>query len=116
MSASRPSRLAFSSDFRYQRVFTRGSLAFSVGAFGFTNFTIPHGLPYKPYFVAFYKYTSGKVFPLFSSTASYAIDGNGGQVDTVYLDSTNLNVTISENNGSAISGVIYYRFYEESVE
>lgn len=107
------SKVAFSSAFRYERVATKGNKAFSVGAFGVTTYTVAHSLGYFPYYKAWYTYGDGKYFKIFAGTASFGIDGNGGQVDNVNVDNNNLNITISENSGGTISGTIYYRIYAE---
>ena len=110
-----PTNLAFSSDFRYEHIAIKSHQPFSVSSFGDTTYTIPHNLGYIPYFKAWYTYGDGKYFQLFSGPVSYAIDGNGGQINNVYADTTNLYVEVSENNGSPISGTIYYRIYAEPV-
>lgn len=107
------SKIAFTSDYRYERVSAKGSKAFSISAFGQTQYSVAHNLGYKPYFRAWYTYDNSKYFQMFSGTASYALGGNGGQVDDISVDNTYFYFTISENNGSAISGTVYYRIYAE---
>jgi hypothetical protein len=107
------SRLSFDSAFRYERIAIKSSIGFSVAAFGIKLLTIPHNLGYIPYVKSYYTYDDGKYFDLFSGITSYAIDGNGGQIDTAYADTTNYYVQISEQNGSPISGTVYYRIYAE---
>lgn len=107
------SKLAFSSSSRYERVVLKSHTTFSVGAFGLRSVTIPHNLGYIPYIKAYYTYGDGKYFDLFSGNLSYAIDGNGGEIDNAHADATNFYVDISENNGTPISGTVYYRIYAE---
>ena len=105
--------IAFDSTLRVEYISIKGHIAFSVPSFGIQTYTIAHNLGYNPFFKAFYTYGDGKYFDLFSGTGSYAIDGNGGQIDDAHVDTSNLYITVSENNGSAISGTIYYRIYAE---
>lgn len=111
-----PGKLTFLSPLRYERIAIKGTVAFSVAAFGIQSITIPHNLGYTPYFKVWYAYTDGKVFNYFTGPGSFGIDGNGGQADsTNYADNTNLYLAISENSGAPISGSIYYRIYAEQV-
>lgn len=105
--------LAFSSEFRYEHIALKSHKPFSVSSFGIQTLTIPHNLGYIPYVKSFYTYDNIKYFDLFPGTSSYSIGGNGGQIDNATVDTTNYYVTISENNGSPISGIIFYRIYAE---
>lgn len=107
------SKLASDSANRDERIVLKNHVAFSVTAFGVQTYTVAHNLGYIPYVKSFYTYGDGKYFRLFAGNTSYALDGNGGQVDNEEVDATNYTVTISENNGSPISGTIYYRIYAE---
>jgi hypothetical protein len=107
------SKLAFYSGTRYERTALKSHVAFSLAAFGVQTLTVAHNLGYVPYYKLFYAYGDGKYFQMFAGNGSYAIDGNGGQVDNIYPDSTNIYIELSENNGSPISGTIYYRIYAE---
>lgn len=107
--------LAFSTQFRYEHLPTngKGSVAFSVGAFGIVTWSIAHNLGYKPYVRAFYKYTGdSRYWQLYAGPGSYGLV-NGGQIDSFYADTSNLYIAVSENNGSPITGTIYYRIYAE---
>lgn len=107
------SKLASDSANRDERIILKGSMSFSVGAFGIQTYTVSHGLGYIPYVKSFYTFGDGKYFRLFAGTASYALDGNGGQIDNEDIDSSNYSVSVSENNGGPISGTIHYRIYAE---
>ena len=107
------SKLAFSADFRYERIALKTSKTFSLSAFGVTTVSIQHNLGYIPYIKSYYTYGDGKYYELYAGNRSYAIAGNGGQIDTAYADATNYYVEVSENNGSPISGSIYCRIYAE---
>lgn len=107
------SKLASDSANRIERVVLKSSIPFSLAAFGIGTFSVSHNLGYYPYIKAYYTYGDGKYFRLFAGAGSYAIDGNGGQVDNEDVTTTAYSVTISENNGAAISGRIYYRIYAE---
>jgi hypothetical protein len=111
-----PSKLSFSSKFRYERVAFKGSIPFSLsGAFAITTVSFKHNLGYKPYIKAWYTYGDGKVFELFAGPNSYNIDGNGYQIDNANTTTTTFSVTISEQNGagSSAAGRVYYRIYAE---
>jgi hypothetical protein len=109
------SKIAFSSAYRYERVVAKGSTAITTGA-SLRTMTIAHNLGYKPYFKAWYTFSSGKYFQLFAGTTSYNIDGNDEQVEDVYVDNTNLYVTLFDTTfGAGHSGTIYYRFYAEKL-
>ena len=107
------SKLSFQSNSRYERISIKSHIGFSVAAFGATTYTIAHNLGYLPYVKAYYTYDNVKFFELFSGNRSYAMGGNGGQIDTAYVDTVNYYVKVSENSGAAISGTIYYRIYAE---
>lgn len=108
-----PENAHFISEVRYEHIALKGSMPFSVDAFGVQTVTVAHNLGYIPYIKGFYTYGDGKYFRLFSGNDSYGIDGNGGQIDNETIDETNYIIEISENNGSPISGTIYYRIYAE---
>lgn len=108
-----PEKLSFLSTVRYEYIALKGSVPFSVAAFGIQTVTIPHNLGYVPYVKGYYTYGDGKYFRLYSGNVSYAIDGNGGQIDNESIDTSNYIIEVSENNGSPISGTIYYRIYAE---
>jgi hypothetical protein len=113
---SDPSKLSFSSKFRYERVAFKSSLPFSLsGAFATTTVSFKHNLGYKPYIKSWYTYNDGKVFELFAGVFSYNIDGNGYQIDNASTTTTTFSVTVSEGNGSATSasGRVFYRIYAE---
>lgn len=107
------SKLASDSANRDERIVLKSNIPFSIAAFGVQTYTIAHGLGYIPYVKSFYTFGDGKYFRLFAGTASYALDGNGGQIDNEEIDTTNYVITVSENNGSPIGGIIYYRIYAE---
>ncbi len=107
------SKLVFNSALRYEYIASKGSIAFSVAAWALTTYSVTHNLGYEPFFKCFYTYGAGKYFKLFAGTSSYGIGGNGGQIDNVYVDTTKLYISVSENNGTPISGTIYYRIYAE---
>lgn len=114
MGAVTPSRLDFSTDFRYERVFRKSSVAFSAAGFSFPTFTIPHGLNYNPYVRLWISFdATGKIYPIFSGPGSYNIDGNFFQIDDVYTDATNITISVENNAAGTITGRIYYRVYEE---
>jgi hypothetical protein len=98
---------------RFEHIALKSHVAFSVAAFGVQTYTVTHSLGYVPYFRGFYTYDNVEYFELFPGNSSYAIAGNGGQIDTIYITSTTLSIEVSENNGSPISGTIYYRIYAE---
>lgn len=112
---SDPSKIAFSSPFRYERVALKGSSPFSIagGGFGITTVTITHNLGYRPYYKAWYTYGDGKYFRLFAGTGSFNIDGNSGQIDNANVTTTNLIIIIDNPGVPAISGTVYYRIYAE---
>lgn len=107
------SKAAFYSPDRYEHIALKSHIDFSVSAFGVQTLTVNHNLGYIPYIKSFYTYGDGKYYRLFSGNASYAVDGNGGQIDTEHVDSSVYVIEISENNGSPIAGTIYYRIYAE---
>lgn len=107
------SKLSSDSANRDERIVIKSHVDFSVAAFGVQTYTIAHNLGYIPYIKSFYTYGDGKYFRLFAGNTSYAIDGNGGQIDNEEIDTANYTVTVSENNGVPISGTIYYRIYAE---
>jgi hypothetical protein len=107
------SKLASNSANRDERIVLKGHINFSVAAFGVQTYTVIHSLTYIPYIKSTYTYGDGKYFRLFAGNASYALDGNGGQIDDEEVTATTYTVTVSENNGSPISGIIYYRIYAE---
>src|ERR1700755_2871594 len=107
------SKLSADSANRDERIIIKGNVAFFVAAFGVQSYTVPHNLGYVPYVKSFYTYGDGKYFRLFAGNTSYGLDGNGGQIDNEEVDSSNYTITVSENNGVAISGTIYYRIYAE---
>lgn len=115
MAISLPEDIAFTSDVRYERVGTglKSHIPFSVAAFSVKTLSINHNLGYEPYVRAWYTFGDNKYFRLFSGNDSYGLDGNGGQIDNEHVDTSNYYITISENNGSPISGTVYYRIYEE---
>lgn len=105
----------FDSQFRYERVYKRGSTPFSVAAFGVTTLTIPHNLGYVPYFKLWISYTTnGYIFDVASGPSSYGLGGNGGQTDSVKADSTNVYISVSESTGAgSIAGTVYYKIFAE---
>lgn len=112
---SDPAKISFSSAFRYERIVLKGSVGFSVAGGGFANttVTVPHNLGYSPYFKARYNYGGSKTYALFAGPGSFNVDGNGGQISNVYVDTTNLVVFIENFNIPPISGTVYYRIYAE---
>ncbi len=109
------SKLAFTSQFRYERITQKGSSSFSIvgGGFGNTTVTINHGLGYIPLIKGKYTYNDGKYFDLWNGPQSYNIDGNGTQISNLYVDN-NYFVVFLENFGvPAVLGYIYYRIYAE---
>lgn len=110
------SKISFSSAYRYERVVLKGSVGFNLPGsfFGITTVTVTHNLGYKPYFKARYTYGNGKYYDLYPGAGSFNIDGNSGQVDNVYPDSTNLVIEMANFGIPAISGTIYYRMYAEA--
>jgi hypothetical protein len=108
-------KLAFSSQFRYERVALKSSVPFSIagGGFASTTITVPHGLGYRPYVKGWYTFGSGKMFSLFASPASYNLDGNGVQVSDVDANTTDLVVFLENFGVPAVSGRLYYRIYAE---
>ena len=108
------SKIAFDSAQRLEHIATKSHFDFSVvGPTGFHLYTIAHNLGYAPYFKAFYTYGDGKYFDLFAGPASFNIDGNGGQIDSISVDATNLYVGIDANNAGTLTGTVYYRIYAE---
>lgn len=109
-------KLSFYSGTRYERVNIKSSVTFSVagGGFATTTVTVPHNLGYKPYYRAWYTFSSGKYFQLFSGNGSFDLDGNSAQIDTVSVTTTSLVVLIDNFGAPAITGRLYYRIYEEA--
>lgn len=108
------SKLGFDSGFRYERMVLKDHATFGpIIQFATQTLTITHDLGYKPYVKAWYTYGSGKIFDLFAGTASFDLDGNGGQIDNSFVDATTFVVTIINFGVSAISGTVYYRIYAE---
>lgn len=106
------SKIAFTSAYRYERIATKSSIAFTNTAYD--TFTIPHNLGYKPYFKLFYRFASGNIYAMTSGPSSYLIDGvSDTQVDNVYADNTNVYVLMLVNSGGPYGGTIYYRIYAE---
>lgn len=104
----------FTSSTRYEYVVLTGHVSFAVAALGLTTATITHDLGYEPYVKLWYKYDGvSNYYQLFTGVASYGIAGNGGQIDNMTITTTTIDVDISENLGTPLSGVIYYRIYAE---
>lgn len=105
---------AFNSEYRYERVNSlKGHIGFSLGAWGDTTFGITHNLGYIPYFKLWWQGANGRVFDLAAGPYSYGIAGDGLQVNDVHANTSQILVEMSENNGAAAGGTIYYRIYEE---
>lgn len=111
------SKVAFTSQFRYERVVMKGNIAFTLAGgefFGETKtLTVPHNLGYRPYVKTKYTYNNGVIYEFFAGAASYSIAGNFGQVTNVSVDETNYSITLENHGTNAISGVVYYRIYAE---
>lgn len=113
--ATNLSNVSFTSSNRYEYIALKGNTGFSIGGGGFANttVTIPHNLTYEPYYRLWYVMGSGKIYEMYSGTGSYNIDGNGVQVSSITVTTSNL-VIFFENFGvPAASGTIYYRIYAE---
>jgi hypothetical protein len=110
------SKLAFSSEHRYERIVKKGSDTFTVSASSTSNVSISHGLNYTPYVRCFYSFGDGNVFPMFSSPASYNIDGNSFQIDNLYVDNNQINLSFENDSGSSVTITVYYRIYGEAQE
>lgn len=108
-----PGKLAFDSSYRYERIVQKSSDTFTVSANSASNVTISHGLNYTPYVKCFYGFGDGKIFPLFSSPSSYNIDGNSFQVDNMYVDNNQINLSFENDSSSSVAVTIYYRIYAE---
>jgi hypothetical protein len=107
-----PERLSALSAVRNEYVILKGSVPYSVSAFGIQNLVIPHNLGYAPYVKAWYDCNDGKRRRLFSGNMSYD-SVTGSQIDNEIVDATNYTVSVSEQNGGTVSGRVYYRIYAE---
>lgn len=110
------SKVAFTSQYRYEYIAVKGSAGFTVTTVFPTataTITIAHGLGYAPFFRAYYTYGNGNYFQLFAGTASYNLDGNGVQVDNTYADTSNVYVTFFNFGVNTVDGTLYYRIYAE---
>jgi hypothetical protein len=110
------SKLAFNSEYRYERIVKKGSETFTVTSDSFPNVSISHGLNYTPYVKCFCTFGDGKIFPLFSSPASYNIDGNSFEIDNYYVDNNQINLSFENDSASSVTITIYYRIYGEPQE
>jgi hypothetical protein len=110
-----PSKIAFSSAYRYEHTALKSNSPFSVagGGFATSTITIPHNLGYRPYYKAWYTFGDGNYFRLFAGVGSFNIDGNNAQIDNANVTTSNLVIVIDNFGVPAISGTIYYRIYAE---
>lgn len=107
-------KLAFTSQFRYEQFVLRGSIPFSVTfAAGYAEFTITHNLGYIPFFRLWYDYGAAAKYECFSGPDSFGIAGNGGQIDTIIVDTSKILIGIDNFAAPTVAGRIYYRIYKE---
>lgn len=107
--------IAFSTLFNYERLAKSGSFDWSLPAAAYVTqtFSVAHNLGYRPYFKAWVKFPSGRIYVGSSTPNSYE-PSSGVELDEVYATSTHLYFTIANFSGSVGgSGTIYYRVYEE---
>ena len=107
---------AFSSKYRYERVVLKKTYSFTVSASSTSNVTISHGLSYVPFVKMFCDFGDSKMFPLFSSPSSYNIDGNSFEVDNVYVDSQDINLSFENDSSSSVTINVHIRVYAEPQE
>ena len=109
------SKAAFISIPRYEYVTIKSKSPFSIagGGFGSTTVSVPHNLGYKPYFKAWYTFDDVFYYRAFSGTGSYDLHGNGMQVDSISVTTTDLVFNLSNFAVPAITGTIHYRIYAE---
>lgn len=107
---------AFSSRYRYERVIVKRTYSFTVQPNSTSNVTISHGLSYTPYVRLSYDFGDGRMFPLFSSPASYNIAGNQFEVYNAYTDAQQINLSFGNNSGNSITVNVHVRIYAEPQE
>lgn len=110
------SELVFTSEYRYENIVTKSTYSFTVQAKSDSNVIISHGLSYVPYVKMFCDFGDGNMFPLFSSPASYNIDGNSFQVDNAYVDTQQINLSFENDSSNAITINVHIRIYAEPQE
>ena len=108
--------IAFSSQFRYERVASKGQISYNLGTnpyYNYSLFTIPHNLGYIPFFRIFIQLPGSSIlFYKASGSSTYGLVGTY-QIDEIYADANNLYVGIENYEDTAGTGKIYYRIYEE---
>lgn len=104
------SKIAFTSDFRYERLLFKGSVSFSSGDYG--NKSFAHNLGYIPYVVAFANYPGDKLAPVSNI-------GDRPDLDieiVVYNDTTTLEFECFDGTFTDRTVTVYYRIYGEGIE
>lgn len=108
------SQVAFSSQFRYERIDIKSSQSFSTAGVS-VSLTIPHNLGYSPYFRCYVLFSGDDRYYYLTTANPNVFYGNSGQagVEGYYADTTNLYCTFDNFTSGTLSGTFYYRIYAE---
>ena len=108
-------KIAFSSQFRYMNISSKGTATATIPNTAFTDgtVTVAHNLGYNPFFRVFIQFPGdSKVFSVGSGPNTYALISDY-EVDNIHADSTNLYVSLFKNSAGGGTFTVYYRIYKE---